>query len=87
MAHRRNVYGRHRRRKKKRPFAGLRKLTYAILLGILTAGAVRFGAAGAARNPLDQPLYKLDAVMDGDIDEIIDTLITYDQAEKLKMEN
>ena len=29
-------------------------------------------------------LYKLDAVMDGDLDEIIDALITADQAEKLK---
>ena len=30
-------------------------------------------------------LYKLDAVMDGDLDEIIDALATADQAEKLKM--
>ena len=30
-------------------------------------------------------LYKIDAVMDGDLDEIIDTLATADQAEKLKM--
>ena len=29
-------------------------------------------------------LYKIDAVMDGDLDEIIDTLATADQAEKLK---
>lgn len=29
-------------------------------------------------------LYKLDQVMDGDLDEIIDALITHDQAEKLK---
>jgi len=29
-------------------------------------------------------LYKIDAIMDGDIDEIIDTLATADQAEKLK---
>jgi len=29
-------------------------------------------------------LYKLDAVMDGDLDEIIDALITADQAERLK---
>ena len=29
-------------------------------------------------------LYKIDAVMDGDLDEIIDALITADQAEKLK---
>lgn len=29
-------------------------------------------------------LYKLDAIMDGDIDEIIDNLITSDQAEKMK---
>ncbi len=29
-------------------------------------------------------LYKIDAVMDGDIDEIIDTLATVDQAERLK---
>ena len=30
-------------------------------------------------------LYKIDSVMDGDLDEIIDTLATADQAEKLKM--
>ena len=30
-------------------------------------------------------LYKLDSVMDGDLDEIIDALATADQAEKLKM--
>ncbi len=29
-------------------------------------------------------LYKLDAVMDGDLDEIVDALVTADQAEKLK---
>ena len=29
-------------------------------------------------------LYKLDAILDGDIDEIIDGLITHDQAEKMK---
>ena len=29
-------------------------------------------------------LYKLDAVMDGDLDELIDALITADQAERLK---
>lgn len=29
-------------------------------------------------------LYKLDAFMDGDLDEIIDALITHDQAEKMK---
>ena len=29
-------------------------------------------------------LYKIDAIMDGNIDEIIDALATTDQAEKLK---
>ena len=29
-------------------------------------------------------LYRLDAILDGDIDEIIDGLITNDQAEKMK---
>ena len=29
-------------------------------------------------------LYKLDAILDGDLDEIIDGLITQDQAEKMK---
>ncbi len=29
-------------------------------------------------------LYRLDAVMDGDLDEIIDGLVTADQADKLK---
>ncbi|MBR3053600.1 MAG: peptide chain release factor 1, partial [Firmicutes bacterium] len=29
-------------------------------------------------------LYKLDAILDGDLDEIIDGLITSDQAEKMK---
>ena len=29
-------------------------------------------------------LYKIDSVMDGDIDEIINALATADQAEKLK---
>ena len=32
-------------------------------------------------------LYKIDAVMDGAIDELIDALATADQAEKLKMQN
>lgn len=31
-------------------------------------------------------LYKLDAIMNGDLDEIIDALITTDQSEKLKMQ-
>ena len=29
-------------------------------------------------------LYKLESVMDGDLDEVIDALVTADQAEKLK---
>ena len=29
-------------------------------------------------------LYKIDAVMNGDLDEVIDSLITADQAERLK---
>ena len=29
-------------------------------------------------------LYRIDSIMNGDIDEIIDTLATADQAEKLK---
>ena len=29
-------------------------------------------------------LYKIDAIMDGQLDELIDALITADQAEKLK---
>ena len=29
-------------------------------------------------------LYKLDAVMDGDLDELVDALVTADQAERLK---
>jgi len=32
-------------------------------------------------------LYKIDAIMDGAIDEIIDALATADQAEKLKNAN
>ncbi|MBR2453320.1 MAG: peptide chain release factor 1, partial [Clostridia bacterium] len=31
-------------------------------------------------------LYKIEAIMNGDIDEIIDALITTDQSEKLKMQ-
>ena len=34
---------------------------------------------------IGQTLYKIDSVMDGDLDEIIDALATADQAEKLKM--
>ena len=29
-------------------------------------------------------LYRLESIMDGDLDEIFDALITYDQAEKLR---
>ncbi len=29
-------------------------------------------------------LYRIDSILNGDLDEIIDALITYDQAEKLK---
>ena len=29
-------------------------------------------------------LYKIDAIMDGDLDEVIDALVTADQAEKLQ---
>lgn len=32
-------------------------------------------------------LYKIDAIMDGDLDEIIDALVTADQAEKLQQSN
>ena len=31
-------------------------------------------------------LYKIEAIMNGDIDEIIDALITTDQSEKLKLQ-
>ena len=31
-------------------------------------------------------LYKIEAIMNGDLDEIIDALITTDQSEKLKMQ-
>ena len=33
-----------------------------------------------------QTLYKLDSFLDGDLDEMIDALITTDQAESLKNE-
>ena len=29
-------------------------------------------------------LYKIDAIMDGDLDELIDALVTADQAERLR---
>jgi peptide chain release factor 1 len=29
-------------------------------------------------------LYRLDAILDGDLDELLDALITFDQAEKLQ---
>ena len=32
-------------------------------------------------------LYKIDAIMDGDLDEVIDALVTADQAEKLQKSN
>lgn len=32
-------------------------------------------------------LYKIDAIMDGDLDELIDALVTADQAEKLRLES
>ena len=32
-------------------------------------------------------LYKIDTIMDGDLDEIIDALVTADQAEKLQKSN
>ena len=32
-------------------------------------------------------LYRIEAIMNGDLDEIVDSLITADQAEKLKMES
>ncbi|MDR1391607.1 MAG: peptide chain release factor 1 [Clostridiales bacterium] len=32
-------------------------------------------------------LYKIESIMNGDLDELIDTLIAYDQSEKLKAEN
>ena len=32
-------------------------------------------------------LYKIDAIMDGDLDELIDALVTADQAERLQKEN
>jgi len=31
-------------------------------------------------------LYKIDSIMNGDLDELIDALVTADQAEKLKAE-
>jgi len=33
---------------------------------------------------INMTLYKLDTFMDGNIDEMVDALTTYDQAEKLK---
>ena len=33
---------------------------------------------------INMTIYKLDAFLDGDIDEVLDALITYDQAEKMK---
>ena len=32
-------------------------------------------------------LYKIDAILDGDLDELIDALVTADQAERLQKEN
>ena len=32
-------------------------------------------------------LHRLDAILDGDIDEVIDALVTADQAERLKQAN
>ena len=32
-------------------------------------------------------LYKIDSIMDGDLDEVIDALVTADQAEKLQKSN
>ena len=32
-------------------------------------------------------LYKIDSILDGDLDEIIDALVTADQAEKLQKSN
>ena len=32
-------------------------------------------------------LYKIDSIMDGDLDEVIDALVTADQAEKLQQSN
>ena len=32
-------------------------------------------------------IYRLDSVMNGDLDDVIDALITYDQAEKLKSQS
>ena len=32
-------------------------------------------------------LHRIDAILDGDLDEIMDTIITTDQMEKLKAEN
>ena len=32
-------------------------------------------------------LYKIDAILDGDLDEVIDALVTADQAEKLMQSN
>ena len=32
-------------------------------------------------------LHRIDAILDGDLDEIMDTLVTTDQMEKLKAQN
>ena len=44
-----------------------------------------FPQGGVTDHRIGLTLYKIDSVMDGDLDEIIDALATADQAEKLKM--
>jgi len=43
-----------------------------------------FGQGRCTYHRINLTMYKLDAIMDGDINELIDALITADQAEKLK---
>lgn len=43
-----------------------------------------FGQGRCTDHRINLTMYKLDAIMDGDINELIDALITADQAEKLK---
>ena len=43
-----------------------------------------FPQGRVSEHRINLTLYKLNAILDGDLDEIIDGLITHDQAEKMK---
>ena len=72
------------REKKEREVTGLRRSQVGTGMRNERIRTYNFPQGRVTEHRVGLTLYRIDAVMDGDLDEIINALATADQAEKLK---